>query len=389
VNWTTSEPATGQIEVGTGGPCPCPFRSVRTPGLTLPHSIAVAGLEPNTRYFFRVLSADAAGNLTATQGGTFTTPDLKVTVGEISGNVESRDSLGRLLSLSRGVTLPAGALIQTKSSSEAKDVTTPDGGRFQLASETRATIGPPGNSPGGQFSAQLVEGAVTFQSQALTARTERVRTDNVTIQSGDGECAGTASSSRDGNTVTTVVDVQTGQCEVRDKQGRIDQVSEGERRTYQDLVPKVSLLLPAHLDHMKRTSLGTARTKNPVVWTTLAGAAGYVIEWAVLPTQGFTTPNARAIERPANTLWLVRGPGGMTVRLGESPATAVLGPQLEEIISYTESNGNAQMDVALDAPSGVQLVWRVFPLDPSGAIMPNTDASDARIFTIEDELDNR
>src|SRR5207247_6086768 len=103
---------------------------------------------------------------------------------EISGNVESRDSLGRLLSLSRGVTLPAGALIQTKSASQAKDVTTPDGGRFQLASETRATIGPSGNSPGGQFAAQLVDGAVTFQSQALTARTERVRTDNVPVPSG-------------------------------------------------------------------------------------------------------------------------------------------------------------------------------------------------------------
>ncbi len=190
-------------------------------------------------------------------------------------------------------------------------------------------------------------------------------------------------------TVTTVVNVETGRCEVIDKQGNINQVNEGEQHTSRDLVPKVSLALPEHLGHLKRTAGGATRFKNPVVWMTLPGAAGYLIEWAILPTQPFSTANARGVERPANTLRLLNGPGGTTVRLGETGASAVLGPELNEIISFSVSGGIAQMDVAIDAPSGVPLLWRVFPLDASGNTMPDTEASDARMFTIEEEGEGR
>jgi hypothetical protein len=77
INWTTSEPANGQVDYGLT----TAYGSTTTlqSGLTLPHSVALTGLNPSTSgtlYNYRVRSADGAGNLTVSTNQTFTTaPD--------------------------------------------------------------------------------------------------------------------------------------------------------------------------------------------------------------------------------------------------------------------------------------------------------------------------
>jgi hypothetical protein len=399
VTWTTGEPATGEVEFGPAGLCPCPFRSPRASALSLDHSLALSGLTPNTRYFFRVLSADAAGNLTVTQGGSFTTADLKLTVGEVAGSVESRDSFGRLLSVSRGFSLPAGALIQTKSESEAKDVTTPDGARFVLSSETGATIGPPAGAPGGEFAAALVRGSVRFTSPAglggaaptvgpqlaaaETPGTQRVRTPTVTVRARDAACAGTAAFTQTGMTGTTVIDVASGTCDVIDRLGRVTTLVAGTQRSFADVVPRVSLVLPADHGNVRRTESGAVPFKNALVWTAFPGAAGYLIEYAVAPAEAFTTANARAVERPANTVQVMSGPGGVTIRLPGMSAPIPVGAETNSFVSYSESAGLVQLDLMLGTPSGTQALWRIFPLDASGAVLAGTEGSDAFLAFVE------
>ena len=71
INWVTDEPADGQVEYG-----PTTAYGAATnlaAAVTLGHSFSLTGLLPGTTYHYRVLSKDAAGNLTTSNDFTFTT----------------------------------------------------------------------------------------------------------------------------------------------------------------------------------------------------------------------------------------------------------------------------------------------------------------------------
>ncbi|MDP3156447.1 MAG: fibronectin type III domain-containing protein [Archangium sp.] len=73
ISWTLNEPGTGRIEYGT---TPA-YGSVRTPeevSFTYSaHTQALSGLNPGTRYHYRVISRNRAGGTTASGDNTFTT----------------------------------------------------------------------------------------------------------------------------------------------------------------------------------------------------------------------------------------------------------------------------------------------------------------------------
>lgn len=88
ITWTTNEYATSQVEYGLtasyGSLAPDP----EDPDLVVEHSVAIAGLEPQTEYHYRVISADGSGNRTISPDHTFVTKALDTTPPEIS-NVRS------------------------------------------------------------------------------------------------------------------------------------------------------------------------------------------------------------------------------------------------------------------------------------------------------------
>jgi hypothetical protein len=70
--WMTDEPSDGQVEYGTS--TAYGFASVLDPVPATAHSCALSGLVGGMTYHYRVLSRDAAGNLTTSGDFTFTTP---------------------------------------------------------------------------------------------------------------------------------------------------------------------------------------------------------------------------------------------------------------------------------------------------------------------------
>ncbi|MBI3804989.1 MAG: fibronectin type III domain-containing protein [Nitrospirae bacterium] len=71
IGWSTNEPADTQIEYGTTTTYGSFTAVVST--LVTSHAQSVSGLNPSTLYHYRVRSRDAAGNLTISGDGTFTT----------------------------------------------------------------------------------------------------------------------------------------------------------------------------------------------------------------------------------------------------------------------------------------------------------------------------
>lgn len=75
ITWTTNEPATSQVNCSTSTFTPL---CASSPALVTSHSIPLTGLIPATQYYYRILSADAAGNTVGSANippgyGTFTT----------------------------------------------------------------------------------------------------------------------------------------------------------------------------------------------------------------------------------------------------------------------------------------------------------------------------
>ncbi len=86
ITWTTDEGASSQVEYGTtsayGSSSPL------STALVTSHSRSLTGLSASTVYFYRVLSKDAAGNLSSSGGGTFTTAASSIdTVNPVISNV--------------------------------------------------------------------------------------------------------------------------------------------------------------------------------------------------------------------------------------------------------------------------------------------------------------
>ncbi len=64
ISWNTDEPSTSKVEYGTSSSSLT--QSANDPALTTSHSVKLAGLEPQTTYYYRVSSTDEANN-TATE----------------------------------------------------------------------------------------------------------------------------------------------------------------------------------------------------------------------------------------------------------------------------------------------------------------------------------
>jgi Calcineurin-like phosphoesterase/Purple acid Phosphatase, N-terminal domain len=85
IMWETGGPATSVVEYGLKAP---PDRKAEAPGTGAIHEVALQGLEPETQYVYRVLSADGAGGQTASDVFTFgtavqpTTPFAFAVVGD-------------------------------------------------------------------------------------------------------------------------------------------------------------------------------------------------------------------------------------------------------------------------------------------------------------------
>ncbi len=71
IGWTTNEPSSSQVEYGPT----TAYGTVASPGgaMATSHAVLLGALLPSTTYHYRVLSADAAGNLSVSSDATFTT----------------------------------------------------------------------------------------------------------------------------------------------------------------------------------------------------------------------------------------------------------------------------------------------------------------------------
>ncbi|RMF69327.1 MAG: hypothetical protein D6743_02025, partial [Calditrichaeota bacterium] len=92
VNWSTDEPADGQVEYGPSTQYGnlSPLQSA----LVTDHTITLGGLVPGQTYHFRVRSRDAAGNLQKSQDFTFTTEAPDVTPPAIANVTTTSTSNG-------------------------------------------------------------------------------------------------------------------------------------------------------------------------------------------------------------------------------------------------------------------------------------------------------
>lgn len=74
VAWLTDEPATGQVEYGRT--TALELGSLGHPNLSTAHSVKVTGLQPETDYYYRASSTDAAGNRSVSSIQSLRTPGL-------------------------------------------------------------------------------------------------------------------------------------------------------------------------------------------------------------------------------------------------------------------------------------------------------------------------
>jgi len=75
INWTTNEPATSQVDYWASPGTLTPLDEE----LVTEHSVLIEGLNPATTYTFKVMSADAAGNLSVSDESTFETDFIEAT----------------------------------------------------------------------------------------------------------------------------------------------------------------------------------------------------------------------------------------------------------------------------------------------------------------------
>lgn len=157
------------------------------------------------------------------------------------------------------------------------------------------------------------------------------------------------------NTVADLaVAVQQGIVDVTNRRAEIDTVLAGTQQTFQDTVPRVTLMLPAN------RSTVAAGVSHAFMWTLFPGAAGYLFEYTFNPT-GFALANAPAPELPATT---VRVGPGLFLQTGSIIEFPVFVP------------GGV-------VPSGARRQWRVFPTNAAGQVLAGSTASDAYTLTVE------
>jgi hypothetical protein len=90
ISWTTDESATSRVDYGTSAASLT--SNTTAPGSSTSHSVTLTGLAIGTRYYYRVTSADAAGNTAsapATGAATFATPFSNTTVQDFSAGTNT------------------------------------------------------------------------------------------------------------------------------------------------------------------------------------------------------------------------------------------------------------------------------------------------------------
>ncbi len=74
INWTTNEPATSRVEYGKT--TNYELGAVEDLTLKVTHAVEIRGLQPSTRYHFRIRGADEQGNVASTNDDTFVTTEF-------------------------------------------------------------------------------------------------------------------------------------------------------------------------------------------------------------------------------------------------------------------------------------------------------------------------
>lgn len=83
ISWKTDKPATSQVRYGKTEACGLSTEEIKS--LVTAHSVRLNALEPNTTYYFKVISKDASGVKAEVAGEPFKT-ELAYLVGTITGN---------------------------------------------------------------------------------------------------------------------------------------------------------------------------------------------------------------------------------------------------------------------------------------------------------------
>lgn len=73
ITWDTEVPSSSRVEYGTADSL---GSVIESPSLTTSHSIILTGLQPFTKYYFRVVSVDEVGNKSVSSKGLFKTLDI-------------------------------------------------------------------------------------------------------------------------------------------------------------------------------------------------------------------------------------------------------------------------------------------------------------------------
>ncbi len=137
ITWTTDEPASSRVEYGTT----TAYGSVATAsGNTTTHSVEISGLAPSTKYQYRVVSTDAAGNTATSANGTFTTAPAAGQLAVEPGNLDfGRVPVGSYADLPITVKNTGGTSISGTASATAP-FSVISGGSYAIAGGGTSTI---------------------------------------------------------------------------------------------------------------------------------------------------------------------------------------------------------------------------------------------------------
>lgn len=279
------------------------------------------------------------------------------TVVAVAGTVLARTPAG-IEDLLSGASLPAGRLIASLAAATA-GLASPDGSQLDLSPRTAVTFVPPADGTAEEDLANVIRGTVRFRrgAEALSSGRPRVSTPTAVIRP-LGTDFTTTFTQMDLLGVTTV-QVQAGIVEVTDRKGQLTTVTAGAEASFEDFVPRVSLILPVDGGSVQ------AGRVNTLSWLRFPGAAGYLIEYTLSPA-GFSRPNSPEPEPPT-----AGGAGAaVTIPIG--------GDQ------FTDAEGIIEFPlIPPEGAGGIRAHWRVFPVDEAGAILPGTTASDSAVVFVQ------
>lgn len=295
-------------------------------------------------------TCSGAGGYGGGGGSTDTPINATVTITDITGT-----NTGTLLSKSGQVTFnrtdgqqntqPGQTVVPSTLVTTGPDGNTSftqnDGSITILLPNTRAAVG--------ENNATLVGGTINRLSQQQSAH--QIITPVGTVRGIGTDYSTTYSQiNLDGRAVITV---RTGSAETTDRRNQKSTALAGQSITLEDLVPRVTLLIP--------TDQGTVRSgqQNTFTWTSFPGAQNYLIEFNLNPS-GFAVANATAVENPTFTLRLPLG-------------------------SFTEGSGVVTFNFTIPTgvvPIGTVVRYRIFPANNSGQVLPDTTGSDSNRITV-------